>query len=175
MNRNLKTIPIIAFTILTTACGATKNKNITDTPFYSHATETLDSIYSHYGVDGSFLLLENFPDDQNYRATYLASDDSARHDGLRFSYLWPFSGTLSAVNAIYEASDDKTYIDLFDDRVLPGLEEYLDTLRSPAAYSSYITSSPVSDRFYDDNVWLGIDFTDMYAASGKKNISTRPV
>jgi len=46
-------------------------------------------------------------------------------------------------------------------RVLPGLAEYLDTTRMPAAYASYINTAPASDRFYDDNVWLGIDFCDI--------------
>ena len=51
---------------------------------------------------------------------------------------------------------------------LPGLAEYLDTTRMPAAYASYINTAPASDRFYDDNVWLGIDFCDIYEATGDK-------
>lgn len=48
------------------------------------------------------------------------------------------------------------------------MEEYFDTRREPFAYSSYISSQPLSDRFYDDNVWLGIDFTDSYRMTGKQ-------
>ena len=55
--------------------------------------------------------------------------------------------------------------------MLPGLAEYLDTVRMPAAYSSYIHSAPASDRFYDDNVWLGIDFCDLYATTGDERTS----
>lgn len=54
------------------------------------------------------------------------------------------------------------YKKLLENKVLPGLEEYFDTRREPFAYSSYISNQPLSDRFYDDNVWLGIDFTDSY-------------
>ena len=43
-----------------------------------------------------------------------------------------------------------------------GLEKYLDISRSPAGYASYINTASQSDRFYDDNIWLGIDFTDAY-------------
>lgn len=57
---------------------------------------------------------------------------------------------------------------LLDKRVLPGLEEYFDTQRTPNAYSSYIQTAPASDRFYDDNVWLGIDFTDIYQITGEQ-------
>lgn len=52
-------------------------------------------------------------------------------------------------------------------RVLPGLTHYFDTARSPFAYASYINDAPPSDRFYDDNVWLGIDFTELYLHTSK--------
>ena len=57
---------------------------------------------------------------------------------------------------------------MLDTKVLPGLERYLDATRQPTAYASYVNSAPASDRFYDDNVWLGIDFTDMYLATGRQ-------
>lgn len=155
-------ISTLLFVTLTIACSPTKRGNTVESPFYSHATETLDSLYARYGVEGQFLLRENYPDDVNYRASYLAADDSASAHKL-FSYLWPFSGTLSAISAIYETSGDERYLAMFDQRAIPGLEEYYDTLRTPPAYSSYITSFPMSDRFYDDNVWIGIDMADMYA------------
>ena len=40
-------------------------------------------------------------------------------------------------------------------RILPGLARYLDTTRMPVAYAAYVDAG--SDRFYDDNLWLGID------------------
>lgn len=52
-------------------------------------------------------------------------------------------------------------------KVLPGLAHYFDTIRSPFAYASYINDAPPSDRFYDDNVWLGIDFTELYLHTSK--------
>ena len=107
---------------------------------------------------------ENYPFNADYKAGYLASEDQARPNP--YSYLWPFSGTLSAVNTILE--EDASYRSVLDNRVLPGLAEYLDTTRMPAAYASYINTAPASDRFYDDNVWLGIDFCDIYEATGDK-------
>ena len=128
------------------------------------AKATLDSIYAHYGVAENRLLRENYPFNVDYTASYLASADQARPNP--YSYLWPFSGTLSAVNTILEA--DASYRSVLDGRVLPGLAEYLDTTRMPAAYASYINTASASDRFYDDNVWLGIDFCDIYEATGDK-------
>lgn len=128
------------------------------------AKATLDSVYAYYGVADRCLLRENYPFNAGYKAGYLASEDQARPNP--YSYLWPFSGTLSAVNTILE--EDASYRSVLDNRVLPGLAEYLDTTRMPAAYASYINTAPASDRFYDDNVWLGIDFCDIYEATGDK-------
>ena len=125
------------------------------------AAATLDSLYACYSVPGTKLLRENYPDDASYKATYLAGESA----GNPFSYLWPFSGTLSAVAALVETVGWEAYGPLLDTVVLPGLREYVDDRRRPFAYASYIASAPVSDRFYDDNIWLGIDFTDLYAAT----------
>ena len=83
----------------------------------------------------------------------------------QYSYLWPYSGTFSAVSALYEVTQDTLYKSLLDKKVLVGLEEYFDTQRAPEAYASYIRTATQSDRFYDDNVWLGIDFIDTYLAT----------
>ena len=125
------------------------------------AQVTLDSLYAHYLADSTNLLRETYPFNDKYSATYLASEEQANIPNA-YSYLWPFSGTFSAVNVLLETSKDKKYKELLDNRVLPVLEKYFDTTRTPYAYSSYISDAPQSDRFYDDNVWLGIDFTDVY-------------
>ena len=122
---------------------------------------TLDSLYQNYSASNTNLLRESYPFDNTFTATYLASQEQANIPN-QFSYLWPYSGTFSAVNALFEATNDKKYQEILDTKVLPGLEEYFDQKRNPPAYASYINTAPESDRFYDDNVWLGIDFTDTY-------------
>lgn len=125
------------------------------------AAATLDSLYVYYAAPGTRLLRENYPDDTSYKATYLAGES----DRNEYSYLWPFSGTLTAVAALIETRGWDAYGPVLDTAVLPGLREYADERRTPFGYASYIRSAPASDRFYDDNVWLGIDFTDLYAAT----------
>lgn len=122
---------------------------------------TLDFLYQNYSAPNTNLLRENYPFDEAYMATYLASSEQANTPN-QYSYLWPYSGTFSAVNALFEATNDKKYQQILDTKVLPGLEEYFDLKRNPPGYASYINTAPRSDRFYDDNVWLGIDFTDTY-------------
>lgn len=151
--------------VLLTGCVSTKqmdsNLNL------ERAQQTLNSLYSNYSVDNTCLLRESYPFNEKHTVTYLASEEQANVPNP-YSYLWPYSGTFSAVNALFETTKDKKYQQLLDERVLKGLNEYFDTSRSPYAYSSYIQSAPASDRFYDDNVWIGIDFTDTYQLTKNK-------
>ncbi len=124
------------------------------------AKQTLDSIYKYYSEDNTLLLHENYPFDINYKASYLAASDTGRQK--RFAYLWPFSGTFSGVNAILKTTRDKKYLGVMEKQVLPALEKYYDNSRKPACYASYLFETGLSDRFYDDNVWLGLDFTELY-------------
>jgi predicted alpha-1,6-mannanase (GH76 family) len=87
--------------------------------------------------------------------------------GKRVAYLWPTSGVFSAVNALLKATGDSRYLDLLEEKILPGLEHYYDSLRKPPCYQSYITDAGNSDRYYDDNIWLAIDFCDLYSTTGK--------
>ena len=155
--------------IMLAACGGKTDKG--DSPatdvYALKAYETLDSIYSHYGIDSVALLRENYPFNEEFKATYLAYDQQADQPNP-YSYLWPFSGTLSAVTALYEATGDSACLEILNRKVLPGLEHYADTTRTPFAYASYVNTAAPSDRFYDDNIWLGIDFTDLYLTTGRK-------
>lgn len=161
--RHLKRIIFLAPLVIAACSGRQDGKG---NPGLEHAIGTMEAIYSCYSSEGTCLLRENFPFDDGYKAGYLASEEQAARPNP-YSYLWPYSGTLSAAAAIMES--DMSYSSVLEEKVLPGLEEYLDTLRSPAAYSSYIVSAPRSDRFYDDNIWIGIDFTDLYLLTGNRS------
>ena len=145
-----------------TGCNTKKQVIVGNEPALARAKQTLDSLYSYYSIPGTQLLRENYPSNiAEYTATYLASEEQKNMPN-QYSYLWPYSGTFSAVNALFEATQDTIYQSLLNKKVLVGLEEYFDTRRVPEAYASYINTAPQSDRFYDDNIWLGIDFTDTY-------------
>jgi uncharacterized protein YyaL (SSP411 family) len=131
--------------------------------FYQKATSTLEAIYTHYGVEGTTLLRENSPHNNHHNVTYL----NQGNQGNPFAYLWPFSGTISAVTTLLEMEKNPKYVEIMNNRVLPALAEYWDT-RYPSAYASYIRTAPQSDRFYDDNVWIGLDFVDLYSITGDR-------
>ena len=92
---------ICAFTI------ANANPNI------EKAQQTLDALYQNYAATNTCLLRENYPFDQDNKATYLASEEQAKRRN-EYSYLWPYSGTFSAVNALLESTGNKKYKKLLE-------------------------------------------------------------
>lgn len=135
------------------------------------AESTLRALFACYGVPDTPLLRETFPFDENYSADYLVVAERPKP----YSYLWPYSGVLSALSALYGRTGDSDYLDRIDGVMLKGLDEYFDVERFPPAYASYVVSGGLSDRFYDDNVWLVIDFVDLYLESGRRMYLQRAV
>ncbi len=148
-------------------CCLTGQAQVKSNQFSDRAQKTLHVIYDKYGNDKNELLIEKYPFDENFKADYLNNSDQAEQQ-KKYAYLWPFSGSFSAVNTLMELPRTKAdYQKILDQKVLRGLREYRDGLRVPVGYASYINSAPASDRFYDDNIWLGIDFTDSYIQKKK--------
>lgn len=166
----LKKLFLASFFLLTLFSCKKKSENIfsksnTENVNANRSKEIMDSIYAYYSLPNTALLRENYPFQEDYKASYTLSNDNGANP---YSYLWPYSGTLSAGVALYGTTKDKGSLDIIEERILPGLEEYYDNKREPYAYSSYINSAPESDRFYDDNIWIGIDFTDLYLLTHDK-------
>lgn len=158
MNKNnlIKTITIflVWFLVSSGFQGSSENNDLI------RAKSTLQQIFSLYKTGRDHLLIETYPYKSDNKAKYLAGDDTLA--GQRVAYLWPTSGVFSGVNALLKATGDKQYRQMLDKTVLPGLEQYYDSMRKPTCYQSYITSVSKSDRYYDDNVWLALDFCELY-------------
>lgn len=87
-------------------------------PNTEKAQQTLDALYQNYAAPNTCLLRENYPFDQNNEATYLASQEQAKRRN-EYSYLWPYSGTFSAVNALLETTENKKYKKLLEKEYCP--------------------------------------------------------
>ena len=107
----LRFLLIIVCAYFLASCVSTKqadsNSNL------DRARQTLDSLYLNYSVSNSHLLRENYPFNEQYKVTYLASENQTNMPN-QFSYLWPYSGTFSAVNSLLEATHDKKYQQLLE-------------------------------------------------------------
>lgn len=131
------------------------------------ANYILNNIIKLYDVPKHGLLSETYPINPNHKVDYLA-EGTTQKQNQEVSFLWPYSGALSGTIALYALTEEQKYLDLLEQRLLPGLEKYLDTSRQPQGYQSYPTFAGHSDRFYDDNVWLALDFCNLYGST--KNI-----
>ncbi len=151
-------IPFVVVALLLLAgCGNSEDLD--------RADATLQQIITHYDAGHASLFNETYPYREDGRVTYLAGADTLQ--GRRVAYLWPASGLFSAVNMLLQSSGNEKYEALLDTLILPGLENYYDTSREPECYQSYIVQAGRSDRFYDDNIWIALDFLEAYKLTGR--------
>lgn len=73
---------------------------------------------------------------------------------------------LSATSAI--SATDSDYLEVIEGKILPVIDKYLYVKRSPSAYSPVVNSIEAPDRSYEDNIRIGLDFTDIYLKTRNK-------
>ena len=151
--------------------GATSCQYTTETVSTGRDLAIADSMFTHildkYNVKKYGLLQETYPANPDNQVTYLAEGAEQKRN-QEVSFLWPYSGMLSGGIALYKTTGDKKSLKVLEERILPGLEQYWDNIREPFCYQSYPMFNGESDRFYDDNDWLAIDFCDLYALTKNK-------
>ena len=151
--------------------GATSCQYTTKTVSTGRDLAIADSMFTHildkYNVEKYGLLQETYPANPDNQVTYLAEGAEQKRN-QEVSFLWPYSGMLSGGIALYKTTGDKKYLKVLEERILPGLEQYWDNIREPFCYQSYPMFNGESDRFYDDNDWLAIDFCDLYSLTKNK-------
>ncbi len=138
------------------------------------ADTILYRILDLYNVPKHGLLSETYPVNPRHRVNYLAEGTTQRQN-QEVSFLWPYSGVFSGVVSMYKQTNNKKYLHLLEETILPGLEKYWDTGRRPAAYQSYPVFAGNSDRFYDDNVWIALDFCTLYETTNNQAYLDRAI
>lgn len=112
------------------------------------------------------LLTETYPVNPDQKITYLAMGQESL-GALKSSFIWPYSGMFSGCVALYRQTGDRKYRKLLEKQILPGLEQYWDAGRDPHCYQSYPVKYGQYDRYYDDNVWIALDYCDLYSLTRK--------
>ena len=146
---------------LTSAVGKTPG----NTRYLSIADSILSNVLNLYQTNDG-LLTETYPVNPNQKITYLA-DGTQQNGTLKASFLWPYSGMMSGCVALYKATGNKKYKKILEKRILPGMEQYWDNSRLPACYQSYPTKYGQHGRYYDDNIWVALDYCDYYQLTHK--------
>lgn len=153
------------------SCGIAVGTNAV---FEDHAVQLLDSAIRYFQTPdspyGCKLFYESYP--QNHETVICrVNGDTVKHQ--KVSYLWPVSGLFSGVNALLQLTGDSHYRKLLENDILPMVECYYDTLRVPEGFQSYPTLFGQADRYYDDNVWIGLEFLNTYRLTKNKNFLHR--
>lgn len=161
---SIKTFLIVALISLIPiqGCKSIKQKeNITSDKSKLIADSILYNVLDLYAVPEYGLLAETYPINRNHQVDYLA-EGSIQKKGQEVSFLWPYSGIISGTISLYETTNNSKYLSLLEQQLLPGLDHYWDTSREPYSYQSYPVFAGHSDRFYDDNVWIALDFCSLF-------------
>lgn len=154
---------------LTSAVGKTPG----NTRYLSIADSILSNVLNLYQTNDG-LLTETYPVNPDQKITYLA-DGTLQNGTLKASFLWPYSGMLSGCVALYKATGNKKYKKILKKRILPGMEQYWDNSRLPVCYQSYPTKYGQHGRYYDDNIWIALDYCDYYQLTHKSALLEKAV
>lgn len=146
---------------LTSAVGKTPG----NTRYLSIADSILSNVLNLYQTNDG-LLTETYPVNPDQKITYLAGG-TQQNGTLKASFLWPYSGMMSGCVALYKATENKKYKKILEKKILPGMEQYWDNSRLPACYQSYPTKYGQHGRYYDDNIWVALDYCDYYQLTHK--------
>jgi rhamnogalacturonyl hydrolase YesR len=136
---------------------AQQNKSVV---YLKRAEIMYANIWKDYRVPAyTGLFSENFPSNKNDSLTYMQGGNVGEKP---VSFLWPFSGVFSATNMLMKIPSLKTKYKRYNDTLVLGIEQYRDELRKPMGYQAYPVKLEKSDRYYDDNGLVGIDYMEAY-------------
>ena len=150
---------LLAFLIAISVAGKAQSLTDKKTCLF-RAQKMYGQIWDHYRVNKYHgLFLEYFPRDTAGKVDYV---EGSAVQVKEVSFLWPFSGMMSATNALlHNPSARRQYLPYLDSLVV-GMEAYKDTSRVPPGYQAYPPAMEKSDRYYDDNGLVGIEYAEAY-------------
>jgi hypothetical protein len=148
---------LVALCIMPSLSSA--QKNMAD-EYQKRAEAVYMNVWKRYRVPSQAgLFSENYPSNKKDTLTYLQGEGVKEKE---VSFLWPFSGVFSATNVLMKTPGQKSKYRPFQDSLVRGIEQYHDTTRKPAGYQAYPVKFEESDRYYDDNGLVGIDYMESY-------------
>ncbi|HEY0058014.1 MAG TPA: glycoside hydrolase family 76 protein, partial [Flavisolibacter sp.] len=128
--------------------------------YLQRADKMYANVWKQYRVpQHAGLFTENFPSGRSDTLTYMEGGGVKEK---AVSFLWPFSGMFSATNVLLKVPSLRTKYLPYLDTCVMGMETYRDTVRSPIGYQAYPPMFEHSDRYYDDNGLVGIDYMESY-------------
>src|SRR5690606_26800300 len=127
----------------------------------NRAKITMDNVFNNMWNDTQKVMYDKFPNEGPGSSTAVTQNLSYDRG---FTFLWGFSSVFSGYNALthhtkYEGEYEE-YYEAYGEDLFDGLEVFDNSNKSPQGYASFGNSH--DDRYYDDNVWIGIDLLELY-------------
>ncbi len=131
-----------------------------DTIYIKKAEATFDKIFDLYWNNNRKIMYDKYP---NIKATD-TNMNSYPYD-LGYTFAWGYGSVFSAYNMLYQRIPSVNDFERkYKSKIVDGLEIYYNTSKKPDAYACFPNSH--DDRYYDDNVWFGIDLVELYDKTG---------
>lgn len=149
---------ITLVTLLISFSSNAQIQKIHSSKVYKERAETFFTLVnSLYYIPKHQLFSEYYPNTNQPNLNYFNDGEKAAKE---VSFLWPYSGMTSAINVLYKIDKKKYKVVL--DKLVQSQKQYLDTVRKPNGYQAYPVRFEKSDRYYDDNGLVGIDYIEAY-------------
>lgn len=145
--------------------GATVNLEKVKADAFFDKVWTMYRLKKHPG-----LFSEHYPSGEKADLDYF---QGANVKEKEVSFLWPFSGMFSAANVLIRYPDLKEKYARYLDTLAIGVLAYRDTTRKPAGYQAYPAALEKSDRYYDDNALVCIDYCESFFNTKNPSYSTK--
>lgn len=128
-----------------------------DTTYLKKAEITFNKVFDLYWYDNMKIMYNQYP---NLKGTNF-NTNGYPYD-LGYTFVWGYGSVLSAYNTISQKTTSviNDFTRKYNDKVMNGLEIYYNTSKKPSAYACF--PNDWDDRYYDDNVWVGIDLVELY-------------
>lgn len=153
----MKKSTLIILFLLVLQTNAQVRKLHSAVEYKNRAEHYYEMIYALYYVPKFTLFSEYYPNTNQPNLNYFNDGEKAAKE---VSFLWPYSGMTSAINVLYKIDKKKYKVVL--DKLVQSQKQYLDTVRKPNGYQAYPVRFEKSDRYYDDNGLVGIDYIEAY-------------
>jgi hypothetical protein len=128
--------------------------------YRERAADFFQLVWKHYQAPKhKGLFTENYPTNKKDTLNYFQGAAVAQKE---VSFLWPFSGMFSATNVLMKLPSQQLKYKNYQALLVQGVEQYRDSLRKPTGYQAYPVLMEKSDRYYDDNGLVGIDYMEAY-------------
>lgn len=137
------------------------SQDLKSSEFYGKRADMMfDKVWNHYRLAKyPGLFSEHFPSGAHVNLDYF---QGAEVKEKPVSFLWPFSGMFSAANVLIKKPEFRKKYARYLDTLSKGIWAYRDTTRKPVGYQAYPATLEKSDRYYDDNGLVCIDYSEAY-------------